>query len=148
MVEQLVRAVPERWREIAGVVVAPVVWIPPMQRAIAQFFLESPSLWIAAAKCVLLLFPAALWVVAVWCTQGALYTLPFRGRRQAFVSTMLLMWWDAARAVWLYWMGVLRLTVVLVGLSAMFVSLGMMLVARGAVRRAVLLFTAGRVLVK
>ena len=69
MVEQLVRAVPERWREIAGVVVTPIIWIPPMQRAIAQFFLESPSLWIAAVKYVLLLFPAALWVVAVWCTQ-------------------------------------------------------------------------------
>src|SRR5437588_355734 len=82
----------------------------------------------------------AVWVVAVWCTHGALYTLPFRGRRQAFVSTMLLMWWDAARAGWLYWMGVLRLALVLVGWSAMFVSLGMKLTARGAVRLAVLPF--------
>jgi len=140
MVEQLVRAVPERWREIAGVVVAPIIWILPMQRAVAQFFLESPSRWIAAVKCVLFLLPATLWVVAVWCTHGALYTLPFRGRRQAFVSTMLLMWWDAARAGWLYWMGVLRLALVLVGWSAMFVSLGMKLTARGAVRLAVLPF--------
>src|SRR5438309_954698 len=119
-----------------------------MQRAIAQFFLESPSLWIAAVKYVLLLFPAALWVVAVWCTQGALYTLPFRGRRQAFVSTMLLMWWDAVRAAWLYWMGVLRLAVVLVGWSAMFVSLGMKLMARGAVRLAGLPVTASKRLAK
>ena len=148
MVEQLVRAVPERWREIAGVVAAPVIWIPPMQRAIAQFFLESPSLWIAAVKYVLFLFPAALWIVAVWCTQGSLYTLPFRGRRQAFASTMLLMWWDAARAAWLYWTGVLRLAVVLVGWSAMFVSLGTKLMARGAVRLAVLPVTASKRLAK
>jgi hypothetical protein len=148
MVEQLVRAVPERWREIAGVVVAPVIWIPPMQRAIAQFFLESSSPWVAAVKYVLFLFPAALWVVAVWCTQGSLYTLPFRGRRQAFVSTMLLMWWDAARAAWLYWAGVLRLALVLVGWSAMFVSLGMKLVARGAGRLAALPVTASRRVVK
>src|SRR5205807_1077075 len=78
------------------------------------------------------------------CTQGALYTLPFRGRRQAFVSTMLLMWWDAVRAAWLYWMGVLRLAVVLVGWSAMFVSLGMKLMARGAVRLAGLPVTASK----
>jgi hypothetical protein len=95
--------------------VAPIVWIPHLQRLVADFFLESSSPWTALAKYVLLLFPLLLAIAGLWCTQLSLYTLPFRSRRVPFVSTMLVMWWDAARAVWLYWVGLFRMGMVIAG---------------------------------
>ena len=115
MLEQIVGAVPERWREIAELLVAPIIWIPHLERMLIDFFLNSPSGWIAAAKYLFLLFPILLGVAAIWCTQLSIYTLPFRSRRIAFVSTMLVTWWDGARAVWLYWVGALRMAVVVIG---------------------------------
>ena len=78
MFEQMIARVPERWREVAELVAAPIAWIPRMQEALLTFFLESPSTWMAVLKLVFLLFPVLLGVAAVWCTQLALYTLPFR----------------------------------------------------------------------
>jgi hypothetical protein len=111
----MVARVPEQWREVVELLVAPIVWIPHLQRLVADFFLESSSPWTAVAKYVLLLFPLLLAIAGLWCTQLSLYTLPFRSRRVPFVSTMLVMWWDAARAVWLYWVGLFRMGMVIAG---------------------------------
>src|SRR2546429_9538779 len=73
-----------------------------------DFVLHWPYPWMAGAKYVLLLFPAMLRLAALWCTQLSIYTLPFRNGRVHFVSALLLTWWDAARAVWLYWTGLVR----------------------------------------
>jgi hypothetical protein len=86
-----------------------------MQRAILNFFLHSSSPWLAAAKFMFLLFPLLLWLGVIWCTQLSLYTLPFRSHRINFVTTLLLSWWDGARAVWLFWVGLFRLIIVLIG---------------------------------
>jgi hypothetical protein len=115
MLEHMVARVPEQWREVVELLVAPIVWIPHLQRLVADFFLESSSPWTALAKYVLLLFPLLLAIAGLWCTQLSLYTLPFRSRRVPFVSTMLVMWWDAARAVWLYWVGLFRMGMVIAG---------------------------------
>ena len=32
MLEQLIGQVPETWRELAGLLLAPIIWIPRMQR--------------------------------------------------------------------------------------------------------------------
>jgi hypothetical protein len=115
MLEHMVARVPEQWREVVELLVAPIVWLPHLQRLVADFFLESSSPWTALAKYVLLLFPLLLAIAGLWCTQLSLYTLPFRSRRVPFVSTMLVMWWDAARAVWLYWVGLFRMGMVIAG---------------------------------
>jgi len=93
----------------------PIAWILPMQRAILDFFLHSSSPWIAAGKFLFLLFPLLLWLGIIWCTQLSLYTVPFRSKRINFITSLLLSWWDGARAVWLFWTGLFRLIVVLVG---------------------------------
>jgi hypothetical protein len=93
----------------------PIAWIFPMQRAILDFFLHSSSPWLAAGKFMFLLFPLLLWLGIIWCTQLSLYTVPFRSKRINFITTLLLSWWDGARAVWLYWTGLFRLLVVLIG---------------------------------
>jgi hypothetical protein len=51
----------------------------------------------------------------IWSTQLSIYTLPFRSNRIKFITTLLLSWWDGARAVWLFWVGLFRLLVVLIG---------------------------------
>ena len=113
--DQFVTAFPDRWREPAAWLLAPIAWIPRTQEVLMDFFLRSHSGWLAAGKVVFLLFPVLLGVAALWCTQLSIYTLPFRSGRIRFVSTMLLTWWDAARAVWLYWVGLFRCVGVLVG---------------------------------
>lgn len=93
----------------------PIAWILPMQRAILDFFLHSSSPWSAAGKFLFLLFPLLLWLGIIWSTQLSVYTLPFRSNRIKFITTLLLSWWDGARAVWLFWVGLFRLLVVLIG---------------------------------
>lgn len=115
MIEQLMAMVPGQWREIVGFLLAPIAWVPRMQSALMDFFLESSSPWSAAAKCVFLLFPMILGTIAIWCTQLSIYTVPFRRGRSRFVSSMLLAWWDAAFAVWLYWIGLVRAAMVSAG---------------------------------
>ena len=104
-----------QFQEILRILLTPIAWIFPMQRAILDFFLHSSSPWIAAGKFLFLLFPLLLWLGIIWCTQLSLYTVPFRSKRINFITTLLLSWWDGARAVWLFWIGLFRLIFVLVG---------------------------------
>jgi hypothetical protein len=115
MIERLMAVVPAQWREIAGLLLAPIMWVPHMQSALVDFFLDSASPWSAAAKYVFLLLPMILGTIAIWCTQLSIYTVPFRTGRSRFVSAVLLAWWDAAFAVWLYWVGLGRAAMVTAG---------------------------------
>jgi hypothetical protein len=120
--QEFVTAFPEQWRQVIALLLSPIAWIPRTHEVLLEFFLNSPSVWLAAAKYVLLLFPAVLGLAALWCTQLSLYTLAFRSGRLQFVSALLLTWWDAARAVWLYWMGLVRLVAVAVGWVVVFAA--------------------------
>ena len=100
-----------------------------MQEALIAFFMNpAASRWTMAFKYVFLLIPALLAVAAVWITMLSIYTLPFRASRVRYVSMMLLAWWDAARAVWLYWVGVGRVAAVAVGWAVSLVALVVRLV--------------------
>jgi len=105
----------EQLQEIVRIIFIPIAWVVPMQQAILDFFLHSSSAWIAFLKFLFLFFPLLLWVGIIWCTQLSVYTLPFRSKRINFIQTILLGWWDATRAVWLFWVGLFRLAVVLIG---------------------------------
>ena len=120
--------VPERWQEVIDLVLAPIAWIPRMQEALIAFFASPAARWTMALKYIFLLIPALLAVAAVWITMLSIYTLPFRASRIRYVSMMLLAWWDAARAVWLYWVGVGRVAAVAVGWAVSLVALAMRLV--------------------
>src|SRR6266850_371933 len=101
--------------ELVSFVLASIGWILEMQRSLLEFFLDSPTGWVAAGKYVFLLFPVLLFVAAAWCTQVAMYTIPFRSKRINFIQKMLFAWWDAARAVLLFWVGLFRFVSVAVG---------------------------------
>jgi hypothetical protein len=106
---------PETWDSLVEILLTPLSWIPKMQEELFYFFAVSSSPWIAAAKFLLLFFPVLLWIGAIWCSHLSLYTLPFRSNRLKFIAELLVAWWDAARAVWLYWVGLARLLAVVAG---------------------------------
>ena len=130
--EQFISSFPQQWQEIISLLLGPVGWIPRLQYVLLDFFLHSPSPWVAAAKYVLLLFPALLGLAALWCTQLSIYTVPFRNGRVHFVSALLLTWWDAARAVWLYWTGLIRFVGVTLGWIVIVASFLVKLVVEAA----------------
>jgi hypothetical protein len=99
-----------------------------MQEALIAFFTSPAERWTMALKYIFLLIPALLAVAAVWITMLSVYTLPFRASRVHYVSMMLLAWWDAARAVWLYWVGVTRVVAVAIGWVVTLVALAVRLV--------------------
>ena len=138
MIERIIASLPEGWRELAELAAAPIVWIPRLQQTLLGFFLDSSSAWAAAAKYVFVLFPVLLGLAAVWCTGLAVYTVPFRSRRINFISTLLMTWWDAARAAWMYWVGVLRMGAIVIGWLVTLATLAVKLVFE-AVRQLVLL---------
>jgi hypothetical protein len=129
-------SVPERWQDVIELLLAPIAWVPRLQETLIAFFMNPASPWVSGAKYVFLLFPALLGVAAVWITLLSLYTLPFRSRRLRFVAMMLLAWWDAARAVTLYWVGVLRVAAVAIGWVASLVALVVRLVVEAIHRLA------------
>ena len=105
----------EQWQEVLGLILVPIKWIIPLQKAIVDFFVYSSSAWAAIGKYLFLLFPLLLLLGALWCTQLSLYTIPFRSKRINFITTLLLAWWDGVRAVWLFWVGLFRLVIVVLG---------------------------------
>jgi hypothetical protein len=142
MFDRLIDMVPEQWRGVAEAAIAPIGWIPLMQDWFIDFFLDSSSSgWVAALKVLFFLFPALLWIGAIWCTQLSIYTLPFRSRRLNFFSMMLLAWWDAARSVWLYWVGLFRVMVVMLGWCFSLARLGLKMIVEAGRQVLILPFT-------
>src|SRR5437899_9994339 len=138
MLAKTFETVQETMKDLFDLLASMVSWIPGMQDVLFEFFTESDSGWTASAKALFLLLPLLLWLSGVWCTQLLLYTLPFRSGRLSDSSTMLLAWWDAARMIWLYWVGLVRLAGVTVGWVFMLVRLGVKLLAE-AVRQIVMM---------
>src|SRR5947208_1973295 len=117
---ELIQHIPEPWRQPVDVLMAPLAWIPRMQHMLWDFFFAPGPLWLVVAKYLFLVFPALLAIAAVWCDQIALYKLPFRSGRVQFIPTMMLTWWDAVRAVWLFWVGMFRFVGVALGWAVAF----------------------------
>lgn len=113
--EQMANLSTDQWQEIFEILLVPIKWIIPLQKALIDFFVHSSSAWAAIGKYLFLFFPLLLLLGALWCTQLSLYTVPFRSKRINFITTLLLAWWDGARAVWLFWVGLFRLVIVVLG---------------------------------
>jgi hypothetical protein len=117
---ELIERIPEPWRQQLELLLAPLAWIPHLQQALWDFLFAPGPLWLVMGKCIFLFFPALLAIAAVWCTQLSLYTLPFRSARAQFIPTLMLTWWDALHAVWLFWVGMFRFVGVALGWAAAF----------------------------
>ena len=113
--EQMANLATDQWQEIFKILLVPIKWIIPLQKALIDFFVHSSSAWGAIGKYLFLFFPLLLLLGALWCTQISLYTVPFRSKRINFITTLLLAWWDGVRSVWLFWVGLFRLVIVVLG---------------------------------
>ncbi len=115
MLASLQQSVPEQWRGALQFLASGFTWILDWQTIVLGFATSGAGPWEIAGKGVFLLPPVALLVAAIWCTMASLYTLPFRSGRGAFLTAVLLSWWDAGRMMWFYWAGIVRFGVVLAG---------------------------------
>ncbi len=116
MVDSILQALPPNWRAAASLVVSIVAWVPAWQSRLLSYVLSPGGSFATVASWLLLLLPVLLLVVAMWTTMLSVYTLPFRSGRTVYVRTVAFAWWDAGRGVSLYWAGLARLALVVVGL--------------------------------
>src|SRR3989454_9567278 len=105
---ELIHQIPEPWRQLTDVLIAPLAWIPRLQHTLWDFFFAPGPWWLVAARLLFLLSPALLPAAAVWRTQLSIYTSLFRSGRVQFIPTMMLTWRAAGLAVWLYWVRVFQ----------------------------------------
>jgi ABC-type multidrug transport system permease subunit len=117
MLDSIVELFPAEWRGAIALLLAPLRWVAHWQivvlRAVWHGGGGSPIALALAAATVLM--PVLLVVAGTWCTTLSLYTLPFRSGRGRFLTALLLAWWDAGRCIWLFWTGMVRVGVALVG---------------------------------
>ena len=114
MFQSLIDLFPPESRGLVLVLSAPLSWIPGWSSTMLYVMTNQPFV-LMVPMVIALLLPALLLVAAMWSTMLSLYTLPFRSGRGNFVTAMFLTWWDAGRMVWLYWTGIARLMVALMG---------------------------------
>ncbi|HSR41507.1 MAG TPA: hypothetical protein VLL48_05040, partial [Longimicrobiales bacterium] len=115
MFEAIRSYMPVEWRRPFEFAAAPLWWIPEWQVIVLDFVFSGANVGVLLAKGVGILLPACLLIVGTWSTMLGLYTVPFRSDRRRFLTSLLLAWWDAGRSIWLFWAGLFRFVVLLVG---------------------------------
>src|SRR6266487_906317 len=114
MFDTIAKVFPAQWQGAVLLLLAPLRLLAEWQPTIFSAVISGNP----AARVfvwVVLLVPVLLLAAGMWCTALSLYTIPFRSGRGAFLTVMLMTWWDAGRCIWLFWTGMLRVGVALVG---------------------------------
>jgi hypothetical protein len=114
MFEAFAQLFPADWQGAVLTLLAPMRWLAAWQSSLGNAWLGGGSAGHVLAWFALLV-PALLISAGMWCTLASIYTLPFRSGRGAVITSMLMAWWDAGRVIWLFWTGMLRVAVALVG---------------------------------
>lgn len=115
MFESFAQLFPAEWRGAILALTAPLRWLAEWQGSILRLPFAADSTLAVVVASATLLVPALLVAVGMWCTAASLYTLPFRSGRGGFLTSLLMAWWDAGRCIWLFWAGMLRVAIALVG---------------------------------
>lgn len=114
MFDSFAQLFPAQWQGAVLLLTAPFSWFASWQPTILSSLINGHP----ASRLftwVVLLVPVLVLMAGAWCTAASLYTLPFRSGRGHFLSALLMTWWDAGRCIWLFWAGMLRVGVALVG---------------------------------
>jgi hypothetical protein len=115
MILSLQQAFPETWRDTFTLVASGFTWVLGLSKTLLDFALFGSSTGEIALKWGLIVLPCFALVAGMLASMGALYTLPFRSGRGGFLVSVAMSWWDWLRMTWLYWAGLGRFGVVLVG---------------------------------
>ena len=114
MFDSFAQLFPAQWQGAVTLLTAPLRWLAQWQPALLSSLVNGhPATRLFTW--VVLLVPVLVLMAGAWCTAASLYTLPFRSGRGNFLTALLMTWWDAARCIWLFWTGMLRVGVALVG---------------------------------
>lgn len=113
--QTLLAFVPQEWQGAVTALSTPVAWLPDWHTAMVNFAWYGDSPWEVLLKRTLVLLPLLLVLVSVWTTMLSVYTLPFRSRRGAFVTALLMSWWDVGRSALGFWTGLTRFLLVAAG---------------------------------
>ncbi|MFN2637559.1 MAG: hypothetical protein ABR585_11065 [Gemmatimonadaceae bacterium] len=114
MFESFSQLFPAQWQGAVLALLAPMRWLAEWQMAVSPAWtVGHPAVRVLAWAALLL--PALVIAAGAWCTAASLYTLPFRSGRGTFLTALLMTWWDAGRCIWLFWTGILRVGIALVG---------------------------------
>ena len=114
MFDSFAQLFPAQWQGAVLLLTAPFSWFATWQPTILSSLINGHP----ASRLftwVVLLVPVLVLMAGAWCTAASLYTLPFRSGRGHFLSALLMTWWDAGRCIWLFWAGMLRVGVALIG---------------------------------
>ncbi|HSG80946.1 MAG TPA: hypothetical protein VLC48_01745, partial [Gemmatimonadota bacterium] len=111
MLDAAIATLPEQWQIVAVL----IAWIPDAQAALVSLVWNLGYGFGTLLSRILLLLPALLVVVAIWCTMLSLYTVPFRSGRREFLTALVMLWWEVGRSIWLFWVGFVRFFWMLVG---------------------------------
>ena len=114
MFESFALLFPAEWQGALFALLSPMIWLADWQSTAIQALTGGPSA-LGVLAWVVLLLPALLLAAGMWSTVASLYTLPFRSGRGTFLTALLMAWWDAGRTIWLFWTGMLRVGIALIG---------------------------------
>src|SRR5690242_5894737 len=114
MFDTFAQLFPPQWQGAVLLLTAPFSWFAHWQPAMLSALVNGHA-GTRLFSWVVLLVPVLVLMAGAWCTAASLYTLPFRSGRGHFLTALLMTWWDAARCIWLFWTGMLRVGVALVG---------------------------------
>ena len=80
----------------------------PLKSALFFAWGAGDPVWLLVAKRLFLLMPLGAVALGYWTSVLSVPTILVRARRRAFVSQVLVTWWDLARATFTFWGGVFR----------------------------------------
>ncbi|MBY0472518.1 hypothetical protein K2X30_15240 [bacterium] len=82
--------------------------------------------WMIWLKRIYLLLPVLAIVLGCWITSVSVATVIIRHRRSEFITSLLITWWDLAKAILAFWVGTGKFVFVLIG--ALFGMLRMLII--------------------
>ncbi len=88
-----------------SVLLAPLAWIPSLQKILFDFIFSSGNIPLIILKALVLLLPVLLIIAGVWVTMASVYTILFRSGRIKFLLTITMGWWDILTSIWNFWTG-------------------------------------------
>src|SRR5438046_882002 len=108
-------AAPDLLRELSRLLVSPINALQSLQSILLSFSWNADHWAMVLLKRIFLYMPTIAIVVGLWCTLFTCYTLVFRGQRLHLLGTVLVLWWDVTRSVWLFWAGMGKFLMVAFG---------------------------------
>lgn len=108
MLMEIEQALPDQWKPLFHAVSMPIAWLFPFQQSLLNWSSTSQISGLTPVKWLFVFLPAVCVLIGLWCSMLSIYTLPFRSGRLRFVTSLCVLWWDAARATWLFWAGMAK----------------------------------------